>query len=150
MSTIIGVSALYHDAAAAAVNGGEIVAAVQEERFSRRKHDPRFPLSAVEYCIARVGGLENVDAVAFYEDPVLSFDRVLRNIIDAAPESERIWPKVAASQLKQKLGVLAQLQHLLGARATEDIFVVDHHMSHMASAFYPSPFRDAAIAVVDG
>jgi carbamoyltransferase len=150
MNTIIGVSALYHDAAAAAVTGGEIVAAVQEERFSRRKHDPRFPLSAVEYCIARVGGLENVDAVAFYEDPVLSFDRVLRNIIDLAPESERMWPTVAASQLGQKLGVLAQLQRLFGARVTEDIFVVDHHMSHMASAFYPSPFRDAAIAVVDG
>ena len=150
MNTIIGVSALYHDAAAAAVTGGEIVAAVQEERFSRRKHDPRFPLSAIEYCIARVGGLENVDAVAFYEDPVLSFDRVLRNIIDLAPESERMWPTVAASQLGQKLGVLAQLQRLFGPKVSEDIFVVDHHMSHMASAFYPSPFHDAAIAVVDG
>jgi carbamoyltransferase len=150
MKTIIGVSALYHDAAAAAVTGGEIVAAVQEERFSRRKHDPSFPLSAIQYCIARVGGLQKIDAVAFYEDPVLSFDRVLRNMIDFAPQSEGIWPTVAASQLGEKLGVLAQLQRVFGARVAENVFVVDHHLSHMASAFYPSPFRDAAIVVVDG
>jgi carbamoyltransferase len=150
MKTIIGVSALYHDSAAAAVWGSEIVAAVQEERFSRRKHDPRFPASALDYCIAQVGGTERVDAVAFYEDPVLSFDRALRNTIDLAPDSERIWPPTAASQLGQKLDVLERLQHVFGADGEQQIFVVDHHMSHMASAFYPSPFRDAAIVVVDG
>ena len=150
MKTIIGVSALYHDSAAAAVTGSEIVAAVQEERFSRRKHDPSFPASALDYCVAQVGGAERVDAVAFYEDPVLSLDRVLRNTIDLAPESERMWPVIAASQLGQKLEVLDRLRRVFGARVGQDIFIVDHHVSHMASAFYPSPFSDAAIVVADG
>jgi carbamoyltransferase len=150
MRTVIGVSALYHDSAVAAVTGNEIVAAVQEERFTRRRHDPCFPDSALAYCISQVGGAEKVDAVAFYEDPVLSFDRVLRNTIDLAPESERMWPKVAASQLGQKLHVLERLRRVFGTRLDQDIFIVDHHMSHMASAFYPSPFREAAIVVVDG
>src|SRR3984885_15011641 len=150
LKTIIGVSALYHDSAAAAVTGSEIVAAVQEERFSRRRHDPRFPDSALDYCIEQVGGPEKVNAVAFYEDPVLSFDRVLRNAIDLAPESERTWPRAVASQFGQKLQVLARLQRVFGGRGKPDMFIVDHHMSHMASAFYPSPFREAAIVVADG
>jgi carbamoyltransferase len=150
MKTVIGVSALYHDAAAAAVTGSEIVAAAQEERFTRRKHDPRFPTSALKYCIAQVGGVEKVDAVAFYEDPALSFDRVLRGTIDLAPASERMWPTVAISQLRHKLAVLEHLRRVFGDKAAPDIFVVDHHISHMASAFYPSPFREAAIVVVDG
>ena len=147
---IIGVSALYHDSAAAAVVGGEILAAAQEERFSRRKHDPRFPSSALDYCISRAGGIHKVDAVAFYEDPVLSLDRVLCNTIDLAPESERLWPAIAESQLGQKLAVVERLQEVFGEAPERDIFLVDHHISHMASAFYPSPFRDAAIVVVDG
>jgi carbamoyltransferase len=150
MKTVIGVSALYHDSAVAAVSGGEIVAAVQEERFSRRKHDPRFPAAALDYCIARVGGPDKVDAVAFYEDPALAFDRVLRNTIDFAPESEALWPAIADSQLRQKLGVLERLQQVFGTTRERDVFVVDHHMSHMASAFYPSPFQSAAIVVADG
>jgi carbamoyltransferase len=148
--TIIGVSALYHDSAAAAVAGGEILAAAQEERFSRRKHDPAFPVSALEYCIERAGGIRNVDGAAFYEDPVLSFDRVLRNSLDLARESEPLWPGIAASQLVQKLGVLERLRGVFGAEREPDIFIVDHHTSHMASAFYPSPFHDAAIVVADG
>jgi carbamoyltransferase len=150
MKTIIGVSALYHDAAAAAVAGSEIIAAVQEERFSRRKHDQRFPGAALDYCIAQLGGAEKVDAVAYYEDPVLVLDRVLRNAIDLAPEGESIWPTIAASQMRQKLGVLTKLQQVFGAQPAQEIFVVDHHLSHMAAAFYPSPFRNAAILVVDG
>jgi carbamoyltransferase len=150
METVVGVSALYHDSAAAAVVGSEIIAAAQEERFSRYKHDPRFPASALNYCITRIGGAEKVDAVAFYEDPVLSLDRVLRNTIDLAPESERMWPAVAASQFGEKLNVLQQLERVFGTRIDQSIFIVDHHMSHMASAFYPSPFHDAAIVVADG
>jgi carbamoyltransferase len=150
MKTIIGVSALYHDAAAAAVTGSEIVAAAQEERFSRRKHDPRFPAGALEYCIAQVGGAAKVDAVAFYEDPVLALDRVLKNAIDLAPATEKIWPATASSQLGQKIGVMDRLARAVGPSVAENIFIVDHHMSHLASAFYPSPFRDAAIVVVDG
>jgi carbamoyltransferase len=150
MKTIIGVSALYHDAAAAAVRGNEIVAAAQEERFSRRKHDPRFPTGALEYCIAQVGGAANVDAVAFYEDPVLSLDRVLKNTIDLAPATEAIWPAAASSQLGQKIDIMDRLARTVGPSVSEKLFIVDHHMSHLASAFYPSPFRDAAIVVVDG
>jgi carbamoyltransferase len=150
LNAIIGISALYHDAAAAAVCGGEIIAAAQEERFSRRKHDPRFPEAALEFCIAQIGGLEKVDAVAYYEDPVLALDRVLRNTIDLAPESERQWPAIAASQLGQKLGVLEEIGRIFAGRHAPDLFLVDHHVSHMASAFYPSPFNEAAIVVVDG
>jgi carbamoyltransferase len=145
LSTVVGISALYHDSAAAVVIGNEVVAAAQEERFSRRKHDARFPNDALEFCLARVGGRERVDAVAFYEDPLLAFDRVLRNTIDVAPDGEALWPAIAASQLGEKLPVLERLQKI-----SPTVFIVDHHVSHMASAFYPSPFRDAAIVVVDG
>lgn len=150
MATVIGVSALYHDAAAAVVTGNEIVAAVQEERFTRKRHDSRFPASAVEYCGAQVGGKDKVDAVAFYEDPVLSFDRVLRNTIECAPDSGSMWPSIARSQLGQKLAVMQRLEQLFGPRIDGNVFIVDHHTSHMASAFYPSPFKEAAIVVVDG
>src|SRR5215813_4135087 len=114
MRTVIGVSALYHDAAAAAVTGTEIIAAAQEERFSRRKHDPRFPCSALQYCIEQVGGAAKVDAVAFYEDPALSFDRVLKNTIDLAPATEGLWPVVAASQLGEKINVMERLARTFG------------------------------------
>jgi carbamoyltransferase len=147
--TVIGISALYHDSAAAAVAGNEIVAAVQEERFSRRKHDQRFPAAALDYCISQLGGAARVDAVAFYEDPALCFDRVLCNTIELAPQTERMWPAVAASQLQQKLAVVEKLTLAFRPR-TPDVFIVDHHMSHLASAFYPSRFQEAALVVVDG
>jgi len=150
MSSVIGVSAMYHDSAAAAVVGSDIVAAVQEERFSRRRHDQRLPTAALEYCIAKLGGVERVDAVAFYEDPVLAFDRVLCNSIDLAPASERQWPSIAASQFRSKLAVMERLQGLFSEKVRGNLFVVDHHISHAASAFYPSPFQEAAIIVVDG
>jgi carbamoyltransferase len=150
MKTVIGVSALYHDAAAAAVTGSEIVAAAQEERFSRRKHDPGFPVNALQYCLAQVGGATKVDAVAFYEDPVLSLDRVLKNAIDLAPATEAMWPANASSQLGQKINVIDRLAREINPSISENIFIVDHHMSHAASAFYPSPFREAAIVLVDG
>jgi carbamoyltransferase len=150
MKIIVGVSALYHDGAAAVVRGSEIVAAAQEERFSRRKHDPRFPSAALAYCMAAVGGSANVDAVAFYEDPVLSLDRVLKNAIDLAPATEAIWPATASSQLGQKIDVMDRLARAVGPSVSEKVFIVDHHMSHLASAFYPSPFHEAALVVVDG
>jgi carbamoyltransferase len=150
MKTIIGVSALYHDAAVAAVTGNKIVAAAQEERFSRRKHDHRFPAAALTYCMNAAGGAGMIDAVAFYEDPVLSLDRVVKNAIDLAPATERLWPATAASQLGEKMNIMERLGERLGSRAAANLFSVDHHMSHLASAFYPSPFRDAAIIVADG
>jgi carbamoyltransferase len=150
MRTIIGVSALYHDAAAAVVVGNRIVAAAQEERFSRRKHDPRFPEAALAYCLGAVGGSGNVDAIAFYEDPVLSFSRVVENAIELAPATEATWQAAVASQLGGKIDVMARLARMVGPRPAANFFIVDHHMSHLASAFYPSPFDDAAVIVADG
>ena len=139
---ILGISALYHDSAVAAVRGAEIVAAAQEERFTRVRHDARFPTQALAYCRRTLG---DVDAVAYYEDPVLAFDRNLKNAIDFAPATEPLWPDVARSQLGRKLKVFEKLRVEMGWE--REIFVVDHHVSHMASAFYPSPFPSAAILV---
>ncbi len=150
MKTVIGISGLYHDSAAAVVRGNDILAAAQEERFSRTKHDPRFPRLALEYCVSQAGGRDAVDAVAFYEDTVLSFDRVLKNAIESAPGTESIWPLAAASQLGQKFALPARLGAAVGPKAADNVFLVDHHTSHAASAFYPSPHDDAAIVVVDG
>ena len=150
MKTVIGVSALYHDSAAAAVTGSRIVAAAQEERFTRRKHDRRFPQAAIDYCVHTVGGADNIDAVAFYEDPALAFGRVVENAVELAPATEAIWPVAATAQLGQKLDILTSLAGIAGPRAQDNIFVVDHHISHLASAFYPSPFQAAAVVVADG
>ena len=147
MKNVLGVSGLYHDSAAALVKGGDIIAAAQEERFTRRKHDRRFPDLAIEFCRSRLDAGQHFDAVAYYEDPVLSFDRVLRGTIDTAPASERAWQEAAVSQLTEKLAVLEKLRRL---EQRAELFIVDHHMSHMASAYYPSPFEEAAIVVVDG
>ena len=147
---VLGVSALYHDAAAAVVRGGDIVAAAQEERFTRCRHDARFPQQAVAYCLAEAGGSSAIDAVAYYEDPALAFDRVLKSAIEAAPGSQGIWPQAATLQLAEKLAIAEPLTRHLGPRAADQLFFVDHHLSHAASAFYPSPFGEAAIVVVDG
>jgi carbamoyltransferase len=149
-ATILGVSALYHDSAAALVRGSEILAAAQEERFSRSKHDPRFPTSAVAYCTAVAGGPGAFDAVAFYEDPVLSLDRVLKSTIEIGSAAETLWPVAAASQFGRKINIVGDLTRTLGPVAADNVFFVEHHLSHAASAFYPSPFREAAIVTMDG
>lgn len=150
MTTILGVSCLYHDAAAAIVRDGEIIAAAQEERFTRKKHDRRYPENAIAYCLEQAGGREALDAAVFYEDPVLSLDRILKNAIELAPESSKTWSAAARSQLGQTLNVAERLRRLLPPRAGDNVFLADHHLSHAASAFYPSPFREAAIVVADG
>jgi len=150
MTTILGVSCLYHDAAAAVVRDGEIIAAAQEERFTRKKHDRRYPEAAIAYCIDQIGGAEALDAVVFYEDPVLSLDRILKNAIELAPATGKTWAAAARSQLGQSLNVAERLRQILPPRAGDNVFFVDHHLSHAASAFYPSPFREAAIVVADG
>jgi len=150
MTTILGVSCLYHDAAAAVVRDGEILSAAQEERFTRKKHDRRYPEAAIAYCIDQIGGAETLDAVVFYEDPVLSLDRILKNAIELAPASGKTWAAAARSQLGQSLNVAERLRQILPPRAGDNVYFVDHHLSHAASAFYPSPFREAAIVVADG
>ncbi len=147
-ANVLGVSALYHNAAAALVRGGEIRSAVEEERFTRRKQDPRFPDRAIAHCLAQLAPGEALDAVAFYEDEALSFDRVLSVAAAHAPGSLGTWRRAAAQMLGDKARIHARLAEACppGTR----LLKVDHHRAHAASAFYPSPFAEAAVLVVDG
>ena len=148
-ATILGISAFYHDSAAALVQNGEIIAAAQEERFTRKKHDQRFPQNAINYCLAEAFiEPDELDAVVFYDHPILTLDRVLKNILQTAPDSEGQWMKAAASTLGHKLLVPQIIQNTL--KADVPVFFTTHHLSHAASAFYPSPFESAAVIVADG
>ena len=148
-TTVLGISCFYHDAAAAIVRDGEIVAAAQEERFSRKKHDPRFPVHAINYCLEEAFlEPEELDAVVFYDNPALSFDRMMKSLLAVAPAGEDVWVRAAQSFLGMKLDVASHIRRML--KAPVPVFVTRHHLSHAASAFYPSPFEDAAILTVDG
>ena len=153
MSTsVLGISAFYHDSAAAIVRDGEIVAAAQEERFSRRKHDPRFPAAAINYCLEEAFvEAEDLDAVVFYDNPLLTLDRVMQNSMVAGPAGVEQFEKAARSVLGVKLWVEEHVRRVVGGvgRAGRLLYT-DHHMSHAASAFYPSPFEEAAILTLDG
>jgi carbamoyltransferase len=146
---VLGISAFYHDSAATLASDGEIVAAAQEERFSRKKHDARFPKHAVNYCLEE-GFLDpaELDAIVFYDNPYLTFDRVLKNILELAPASGPQWRKAAPSLLGVKTLVGKYIREALGTDV-KTLFT-EHHMSHAASAFYPSPFEEAAILTTDG
>lgn len=151
MTAILGISAFYHDSAAALVVDGHIVAAAQEERFTRKKHDPDFPVQAVEYCL-REAGLEprQIDFVGFYDKPVLKFGRLLETYLSYAPAGFRSFLTAMPSWLRQKLHLPRELSHgLKGAYKKRYVFA-EHHESHAASAFFPSPFEEAAILTVDG
>ncbi len=147
--TLLGISAFYHDSAAALVRDGEIIAAAQEERFSRRKHDARFPVGAINYCLEEgfVDAAE-LDAVVFYDNPLLTFDRLVKNFLTVAPEGRELWTKAAESFFTVKLSVKDHINRMLGAE--QKLLFTDHHMAHAAAAFYPSPFKEAAILTVDG
>ena len=147
--TILGISAFYHDSAAAITRGGEIIAAAQEERFSRKKHDPRFPKNAINYCLGEAFiEPDELDAVVFYDHPLLTLDRVLKSIISTAPRSEDQWLKASRSILGNKLFIQQFIRDTL--KADVKIYFTEHHASHAASAFYPSPFEEAAILTFDG
>lgn len=147
---ILGLSAFYHDSAACLLNGGELVAAAQEERFSRRKHDHRFPAAAVDYCLA-AGGLEagDLDAVAFYDKPWLKFERLLETYVSFAPQGLPSFFKAMPLWLRQKLWMEDLIRRELPGYEGEILFP-EHHQSHAASAFYPSPFEHAAVLTSDG
>ena len=158
MSTVLGISAFYHDAAAALVVDGRIVAAAQEERFSRKKHDPRFPRRAIHYCLEE-GFVEadELDAVVFYDHPVLSLDRVVQSLLAVAEKGEgeprglEPWLQAAPSVLGVKAFATRWIRRTLGLGEDEvPVLFTRHHLSHAASAFYPSPFEDAAILTLDG
>ncbi len=149
---ILGVSAFYHDAAAALLRGGGIVAAAQEERFSRVKNDERFPRHAVEFCLRRAGiGLEQLAAVVFYDKPILKFARMLETWLAVAPAGRRPFVEVLPGWFAEKLDLRKTLRRELpGLRSDCPILFTEHHAAHAASAFYPSPFAEAAILTVDG
>jgi carbamoyltransferase len=148
---ILGISAYYHDSAACIVRDGEIVAAAQEERFTRKKHDHDFPKRALDYCLAEAGlEVEELDVVAFYDKPVLKFDRILETYIAYAPRGFKVFLKGLPLWLKQKLHTPRELDRGLDGRYRGRYVFTRHHESHAASAFFPSPFERAAILTLDG
>jgi carbamoyltransferase len=152
---ILGISALYHDSAAALVVDGNVIAAAQEERFSRKKHDPGFPRRAIEYCLKEAGcGLADLDAVVFYDKPFLKFERLLQTYVALAPRGLRSFqmaiPVWLREKLFQKKWLSDELKKIAPDYDASGILFTEHHLSHAASAFYPSPFQDAAVLVMDG
>jgi len=153
---ILGISAYYHDAAAALLQDGAITAAAQEERFSRKKHDPRFPVNAIQYCL-QAGGIEsaNVDRVVFYDKPFLKFERLLETYLAFAPRGFQSFRMSIPIWLREKLFLKDLLRRELEAAAPgagwqEKLLFSEHHLSHAASAFFPSPFEEAAVLTMDG
>jgi carbamoyltransferase len=166
VSTILGISAFYHDSAACLVVDGEIIAAAQEERFTRIKHDHNFPLHAARYCLKEAGiSADQLDYVGFYDKPLLKFDRLLETYLDYAPSGFSSFLKAIPLWMKEKLWMPDLIRtELAKANGIEDerrakkegkkfawkLLFGDHHESHAASAFYPSPFEEAAILTIDG
>ncbi len=151
MTAILGISAFYHDSAAALVVDGKIVAAAQEERFSRKKHDPGFPQQAIEYCLAEAGlDGSDLDFVGFYDKPLLKFERLLETYLAFAPRGFRSFVQAMPVWLKQKLHLPREMNKGLKGTYGKRYVFPEHHESHAASAFFPSPFEEAAILTVDG
>ena len=154
---ILGISAFYHDSAAALVRDGEIVAAAQEERFTRKKHDSRFPQNAIRYCLAQEGiRLRDVDRVVFYEKPFIKFERLLETYFSFAPRGLRSFQMAIPLWVREKLfqkSLLAKELQAIGD-AGEDLearlLFAEHHQSHAASAYFPSPFEEAVVLTMDG
>src|SRR5262245_53509737 len=148
---ILGISAFYHDSAAALIVDGRIVAAAQEERFTRVKHDHRFPIHAVEYCL-REGRISpaDLDYVGFYDKPLAKFERLIETYVTFAPASFRSWMKALPLWLRSKLHLQREMDRALRNEYRGRYVFTDHHESHAASAFFPSPFNEAAILTLDG
>lgn len=156
MAKILGISAYYHDSAAALVVDGEIVAAAQEERFTRQKHTPDFPVNAIKYCLEHAGlDIDELDAVIFYDKPFLKFERLLETYYAFAPQGLLSFLKAIPVWLNEKLFLKRQICNSLKEAGDYDkkklkLLFTEHHLSHAASAFYPSPYHDAAILTIDG
>ncbi len=148
---VLGLSFFFHDSAAALVSDGRIVAAAAEERFCRRKHTNEFPKLAIEYCLAAggLGSINDVDAIVFYEKPILKLDRLLETLIDVWPRGLGIFARGLPGFLTGKFNIYSVIQKILPAY-TGPILFSEHHLSHAASAFYCSPFDEAAILTIDG
>jgi carbamoyltransferase len=153
---ILGISAFYHDSAAAIIEDGEIVAAAQEERFTRKKHDPNFPTNAVRFCLQYCGtSIDQLDAIAFYDKPLLKFERLLETYYAFVPKGLSSFITAIPVWLKEKMFLKRLIYEELGKIGSFDkkkikLLFPEHHLSHAASAFYSSPFDDAAILTIDG
>ncbi len=151
MAAILGISAFYHDSAAALVVDGRVVAAAQEERFTRKKHDAGFPSRAVAYCLAEAGlTASDLDWVGFYDKPLLKFERLLETYLAFAPRGLRSFGQALPVWVREKLFLPRTMARELGGAYKKRFLFAEHHESHAASAFYPSPFEEAAILTVDG
>lgn len=149
---ILGISALYHDSAAALMKDGEIVAAAQEERFSRKKHDSSIPKHAIEYCLQEGEiGVDDLYAVVYYDNPFLTMGRFIQNLRYAGSDSYELLDLSFKALVSRKMWIHHMLKECLGRLGMEDkLFVTEHHISHAASAFFPSPYYKAAIITIDG
>ena len=151
MTAILGLSAFYHDSAAALIVDGQLVAAAQEERFTRKKHDHSFPVHALDYCLEEAGLTpEQLDYVGFYDKPLQKFDRLLETYLAYAPAGFRSYLKAMPLWLKQKLFMPREMSRGLRGAYSKRFVFTEHHESHAASAFFPSPFEEAAILTMDG
>ena len=156
MSTILGISAFYHDSAACILKDGKIIAAAQEERFSRKKHDPSYPKNAIEFVLEYSNlKLSEVDQIVFFEKPFLKFERLLETYVAFAPKGFVSFSKAMPLWIKEKLFqknlLFKKLQeHDENYKSDENIFFSDHHLSHASSAFFPSPFEEAVVLTADG
>jgi len=155
MSKILGISAFYHDSAACLIDNGEIVAAVQEERFSRVKHDLRFPKSSIEYILKEFNlEADDIDYVVFYEKPFLKFERLMETYIENAPRGFQSFRKAMPIWIKDKLfqkqSIVKSLKEISIKFSEDRLLFSEHHLSHAASAFYPSPFKQSLILTIDG
>ena len=155
--TILGISAYYHDSAAALIRDGEIVAAAQEERFTRKKHDASFPAEAISYCLAAAGTtIPQLDYIVFYDKPLLKFERLLETYLAYAPIGFRSFVASIPIWLKEKLYLKATLKRALAelgdttVNELPQLMFTEHHQSHAASAFFPSPFQEASVLCLDG
>lgn len=147
---ILGISCFYHDSAVALLKDGQLVAASMEERFSRKKHDNNFPQKAIQFCLDHAGIKgEDLDYVVFYEKPLVKFERILLTTLNTFPQSVDVWRDAMLNWLKEKLWIKNIIQREVGVHYDRVLFC-DHHMSHAASAFFASPFREAAVLTIDG
>lgn len=151
---ILGISCFYHDSAACVLEDGVIVAAAQEERFTRIRHDSAFPIESVRYCLEEAGGIDQpIDAVAFYDKPLLTFHRLLETYLSIAPEGFEQFVEAMPNWLQTRIWVepqIAQQLDSIGVAMPEDVYFLSHHESHAASAFFPSPYKEAAVLTIDG
>ncbi|MEP6984926.1 MAG: carbamoyltransferase [Chloroflexota bacterium] len=147
---ILGIACYYHDSAVALIKDGQLVAAAMEERFTRKKNDNSFPKKAIEFCLKQ-GGIkgQDLDYAVFYEKPLVKFERILLTTLETFPKSASVWRDAMVNWLKEKLWIKTEIQSQVGVKYDRILFC-DHHMSHAASAFFASPFREAAVLTVDG